>query len=195
MEFANQDEAKAWIIRNQFARRNISDVTRSRLALELKNMIAAQAKENLTTSTGGTIPRPLFNLTKAAPVNTREKIAEIAGVSGSNIYRVETVDAKAPESVKKAMEDGVISIHKAYKATKAAQKDPDVKRKLEITPAAQIPEALLTDMEETNRLIKRQGKIMDTWCMMARMDYSDDDYEIWLSDLSEDAIERQLEMS
>jgi len=36
---------------------------------------------------------------------TRKKIAEMAGVSHDTIHKIETVDTKAPEPVKQAMED------------------------------------------------------------------------------------------
>jgi ParB-like chromosome segregation protein Spo0J len=46
-EFADRAEAERWIILNQFGRRNLSAYDRSILALKLKPIVAAQAKENL----------------------------------------------------------------------------------------------------------------------------------------------------
>lgn len=45
-DFDTEDEVKEWIIRNQFGRRNISAYQRSKLALQLKTIIAGKAKEN-----------------------------------------------------------------------------------------------------------------------------------------------------
>ena len=45
-EFEDQEEVKQWIIKNQFARRNISAYQRSSLALKLKESIAKKAREN-----------------------------------------------------------------------------------------------------------------------------------------------------
>lgn len=45
-DFENEEEVKQWIIKNQFARRNISSYQRSILALQLKESIAKKAKEN-----------------------------------------------------------------------------------------------------------------------------------------------------
>lgn len=45
-DFDTEDEVKEWIIRNQFGRRNISAYQRSKLALQLKAIIAGKAKEN-----------------------------------------------------------------------------------------------------------------------------------------------------
>jgi len=44
MEFENRSEAKEWIIRNQFGRRNLSAYERGKLALALESEIAARAK-------------------------------------------------------------------------------------------------------------------------------------------------------
>jgi hypothetical protein len=48
MKFSSRDEAKQWIILNQFGRRNLSAYDRSILALKLKPLIAAEAKERMT---------------------------------------------------------------------------------------------------------------------------------------------------
>jgi ParB-like chromosome segregation protein Spo0J len=50
-EFASRDEAKQWIIRNQFGRRNLSDYSRGELALQLEELLAAQAKARQGTRT------------------------------------------------------------------------------------------------------------------------------------------------
>ena len=60
---------------------------RGELALKRKHIIAAKAKENLVTSTGGATPRPLQNSAKPA-IDTRAEIAKIAGVSHDTIARV-----------------------------------------------------------------------------------------------------------
>ena len=51
MEFDSRDEAKAWIIKNQFGRRNLSAYDRSVLALKLKPLIAEKAKKQQGTRT------------------------------------------------------------------------------------------------------------------------------------------------
>ena len=49
--FENRDDVKIWIIRNQFARRNLTLYSRGNLSLVLKPLIASKAKENLVTHT------------------------------------------------------------------------------------------------------------------------------------------------
>ena len=60
---------------------------RGELALKRKHIIAAKAKKNLVTSTGGATPRPLENSPKPA-IDTRAEVAKIAGVSDNTIARV-----------------------------------------------------------------------------------------------------------
>ena len=42
--FEDEDDAETWILRNQLGRRNLLDVERGRLALKLKDCIAARAR-------------------------------------------------------------------------------------------------------------------------------------------------------
>jgi ParB-like chromosome segregation protein Spo0J len=119
MEFADRSHAKEWIIRNQFGRRNLPPYVRVSLALELESTIAARAKENLHTSTGGANPQPLTTLSNPVePVNTRAEIAKVANVSEGTIAKVKTIKAKASEETKDKLAKGEISINKAYQETK-----------------------------------------------------------------------------
>jgi hypothetical protein len=188
-----------WIIRNQLARRNLSDAARIQIVSKYKDIISRQAKERQlsglkqfdNTSTDGTV---VANLTQRAEhKKTREVLADMAGVSPRTYTKAEQVYSQAPEPVKDAMRSGIVSIDAAHRATKEAKKDPVVKRKLETTSAERIKDIILIDMKETERRIKRQGKIMDTWVMMATLKYTEDDYEIWLSDMDDGCIGRQLE--
>ena len=72
-ENPSKDDLKIWIIKNQFARRNITSFQRADLALELEPLIAARAKENQGTRTDLTSVR---NLTEA---DTKKELAKIAG--------------------------------------------------------------------------------------------------------------------
>lgn len=141
-DFETEDEVKQWIIRNQFARRNIDKYQRSVLALQLKEMIAGRAKENQIASGGDrkseTAKSVLMNSSKplkdspvqmspqiqSERVNTRAEIAKLAGVSEQTIDRVEAIETEAPELIKQAARDNVVSINKAYEITKAVQDLP-----------------------------------------------------------------------
>lgn len=89
LDFADSDEVKIWIIRNQFARRNLSDYQRSKLALKLKPLIAGKAKANQKLSDGKGAQKSAD--LKVSPVETREELAKAAGVSHDTIKKVETI--------------------------------------------------------------------------------------------------------
>lgn len=117
-KFADREEAKAWIIENQFGRRNLSMYDRSVLALKLKPIIAKMAKKNQIAS-GGAVPQK-----SAKPIDTREHLANLAGVSHDTIHKVETIEAKAAPEVKQQIRSGKKSINQAYNEIR----DREVKR-------------------------------------------------------------------
>jgi ParB-like chromosome segregation protein Spo0J len=119
--FNNEDEAKEWIIRNQFGRRNLNAYDRSLLAERLKNVIAARAKQKQVQSGGDkksqnarSVPPKL-----AEPIlETREELAQIAGVSHGTISKVEKIEAQAIPEVKENVRHGDISINQGYELSK-----------------------------------------------------------------------------
>ncbi|MBZ0291876.1 MAG: hypothetical protein K8L99_04840, partial [Anaerolineae bacterium] len=122
--FESRDDVIVWMIHNQLARRNISTFVRSELALRMEHAIAAKAKENLVTSTGGANPQPLQNLAKAEPVHTRQTIADAAEVSHETLRKVKYVSEHAPDPIKQKARAGGLSTHRAYELTKAMEDAP-----------------------------------------------------------------------
>lgn len=78
-EFADRDEAIQWIILNQFGRRNLPMYERARLALRLKPVISAKAKERQQGGQGGVLLSQ--KSVEAKPVDTQKELAKIANVS------------------------------------------------------------------------------------------------------------------
>ena len=126
MSFTGRDDVKLWMIRNQLARRNITDAKRVTLNLMLKPVLASKAVENIrggdhgNQHTGGKVAT-LSNSTKLPEterLNTRSEIAKASGVSENTVHKVETVLKKADEPTKEKMLSGEISINKAYQAVK-----------------------------------------------------------------------------
>ncbi|ARC85669.1 hypothetical protein U732_1091 [Clostridium argentinense CDC 2741] len=195
-DFENEEEVKQWIIKNQFARRNISSYQRSILALQLKESISKKAKVNQSLAGGDkksegvkslsqkseeaikeneesvleTLPKAINNKGESLsstlaetenqkrkrveePINTREEIAKIAGVSGRTISKVETIEKEAPEVIKDAAKDNVISINKAYKITK------EVKDLEEEEKENKAEELLNKQYEEKAKQIDKESKI------------------------------------
>ena len=119
MTFDDRNEAKAWIIKNQFGRRNLSAYDRSVLALKLKPLIAEKAKKK--QSEGGGAVRQKSD---KAVVDTKKELAKTAGVSHDTIHKVERIEAEATPYVKAAVRRGDMSINKAYNTTFPKRQDP-----------------------------------------------------------------------
>ena len=120
--FGSKDAAKIWIIENQFGRRNLTAYDRSVLALALEPLYEAEAKRRMLA--GKADPTQKF-----AGGETREKLADIAGVSHETLRKVKTIEAEADKGNEAAIEarDALRSgesksIHGAYVAVTGDRK-------------------------------------------------------------------------
>lgn len=124
--FTDRDDAKAWIIKNQFGRRNLSAFQRSELAIVLKPLVEKEAKENLKTSTGGSNPQPFQKSDKAGkqPIHTDKELAKIAGVSHDTIHKTEVIKKEGTEEqVERARKGGKgNSINAIYNEVRGKEK-------------------------------------------------------------------------
>lgn len=109
LDFPSRKDAEAWIIRNQLARRNISNYVRAELALRLKPIIAEKAKEKQSEA-GGAVRQK----SDKAAIDTKRELAKAAGVSHDTIHKVEKIQARASEEAKQALRRGETSINKVY---------------------------------------------------------------------------------
>jgi N6-adenosine-specific RNA methylase IME4 len=120
--FEGRSHAKAWIIENQFARRNLSALQRSELALELKDVYAARAKERQRL--GGR--NKVRQICDEASGRTDEQLATIAGVSRATIRKVEAITRFATQSQRDRVARGDISIHRLHNEIMRARSKPSV---------------------------------------------------------------------
>ena len=127
-DFADRNEAKLWMIRNQLSRRNLPNFVRSELALKLKPVIAEIAKENQRM--GAEMTNTGLEISPKA-INTREEVAHAAGVSDNTIAKVEKIIESAPEEVKTQLRKGEMSINQAYKDIKNAERKANIQRQVE----------------------------------------------------------------
>jgi transcriptional regulator with XRE-family HTH domain len=107
--FDSRDDAKIWIIDNQRGRRNLSLYDSGILALRKKEILAKQAKENQGTRTD-----ILVTLPKSEPINTREQLADEAGMSGRTLDKIEKIHKESTPEIIQSIRDGDLTINKAY---------------------------------------------------------------------------------
>lgn len=118
MDFADMDEAKRWIILNQFGRRNLSAYDRSVLALKLKPIIAERAKEKETER------KTTYQKSEKSSlptVNTTKELAKVAGVSHDTIHKVETIQNSGDQKLINDVRSGETTINRAYQAIKGTE--------------------------------------------------------------------------
>lgn len=107
MTFDLRDDVKAWIIQNQFGRRNLSAYDRSVLALKLKPLIAKKAEQRMKA--GKADPDQ-----KSDEGMTSKQLGKVAGVSHDTIHKVEKIEEKATPEQKMQVRSGEKSINRVY---------------------------------------------------------------------------------
>jgi len=168
--FADRNEAKAWIINNQFGRRNLSAYDRSVLALKLKPLIAAKAKEKKIES-GGAVPQK----SAKPPIDTREELAKVAGVSHDTIHKVETIESKATPKTKQLVREGKLSINQAYNSVRPKRPDPVRQAKKEHEEYQEKKKNSIVDFEEAqidklNQTIIESALLQDVLTLLNKID-------------------------
>ncbi|GHU97983.1 hypothetical protein FACS1894211_00920 [Clostridia bacterium] len=157
--FDSEDDVLLWIMSNQLARRNLCDVDRVRVALKLKDLIAARARENKVI--GGEsfgVGKVRTNLSQPiSPLNTRRELAKISGISEGTLFKIEKVDNEAPAPLKAAM-GKTISIDKAARFNSLLKDVPESERD------AEAERLIMREFEEKEEQILREEKIAKTLC-------------------------------
>lgn len=118
-----------WIIRNQVGRRNTNLFQRVEVILKLKDKIATRAKENQQKG-GGAVRQK-----SAKPVNTRQELATMAGVSTDTVSKVDYILKNADVETITALRSGSsdVSINGFYKTLKGKE-TPEKPRPKRNTP-------------------------------------------------------------
>ena len=160
MDFDNIEDVKEWMINNQFSRRNLPLYERARLALKLQPIIEDRAKENLRKASAKTNASRWATLPKAIeeikPINTRKELSIQSGVGERTISKVEKIEEKAPEEVKRQLSSGEISINKAYQEIKKQEKKEKLEEKKQeykdrVEQASESKHSKKVDIENTDK--------------------------------------------
>ncbi len=112
-QFDSRSDVIAWIIRNQFGRRNLSMFDRGVLALRLKPILEEKAKGRQSLAGGDKKSAKSLMTNWSEPISqgtTRKALAEISGTSEGTIARVETIVTKGtPEQIERARKGEAVS--------------------------------------------------------------------------------------
>ena len=132
-DFKDRDEAMLWMFQNQLARRNLTDFQRIEMVRRFEQAVKARAKGRQGTRTylsdnpmekfpQGT-PVPLKSAQrnippKSAGSDSRDELAQMAGVGHSTYEQATAVLDNAPKAVVEAARNNELSINAAYQVTK-----------------------------------------------------------------------------
>ena len=108
MAFNNETEAKLWIVKTHMARRSLTAFQRVELVLPLEASFKAEALKRKSSGI-----RLYKNESERIP-NTRDILADMAGVSHSNVDKVKAILQIADKETLRRVRCGEISIHGAY---------------------------------------------------------------------------------
>ena len=104
MEFADRDEAKLWIIRNQFGRRNLDKWQRFDLAKSLEEIEKRKAKERMSDGGKG---KEIFPDLKG---QSRDAMGEKVGVSGKTYDKMKAIDESDDERLKQQVRNRIFAV-------------------------------------------------------------------------------------
>jgi hypothetical protein len=155
-----REEAKIWMLRHQFGRRNLPAHVRTELALQLRELIAAQAKRQQGTRTD----LCQNSGTGLTPLHTDREVAKLAGVSHDTVHKVRRLAKEADEPTKAALRRGERSIHAVHESLrpraasdKKAGAEPYTAPATQVTPTPMEPPSQRGIAE---RLIDLAGAIL-----------------------------------
>jgi ParB-like chromosome segregation protein Spo0J len=116
--FADRDEVKIWIIRNQFSRRNLNDFQRVELGLKLEPLLKKQAVQKQRAGGEDKVPQK-----SAKPIDVRQEVAKAAGVSHDTVGKVRKIVNSPVKELAHYTREGKVSINAAAKVAELPEKE------------------------------------------------------------------------
>lgn len=127
ISFSDEIDAKLWVYKNQLGKRNLTPYQRGEIALKMKPLIAAKAKENLKLSEGQGIKGSQISVD--LKVDTQKELARIAGVSHDTIAKIEMIEQEGDDGLKELVKSGELSINAAATTIKTEKKAAEQRKK------------------------------------------------------------------
>lgn len=112
-EFENEDEVVLWIKENALSQRNLTDFAKYEMIKSMEQDLKAIGLKHMGY-------KSMF--AEIETHNTRELLAEKAGMSSAQIAKAKELEEQAPENVKEELRAGKIKIGTAHKELKKKEK-------------------------------------------------------------------------
>lgn len=134
------------------------------------NATAAETENTVNVDTTQTI--------KEEKINVNKEIGDMIGVSERTVARYNTIQNKAPEAVKEALKNNVVSINAGYEITKKVEDVPQEEKE------EKGSELINQYVNKEFKRLEREKAISDNYdkaFLKARLlNIEDEDVEIWL---------------
>ena len=125
-EFTGRNAVQLWMLRNQLARRNLTDLQRIEIVRKCEDAVKAQAEKRMLAGKAD----PMEKYPKGR--TSRDELGAMAGVSGKTYEHATTVLDNAPASVIEATRKSELSINTAYEVTKLPKdKQTEISERIE----------------------------------------------------------------
>lgn len=124
MEFADINEAKMWMIRNQIGRRNVNAFVKCEMIMELEPAYRKEAEQRMYAGKKADERNPSKTFYQGQG-KTADTLAEIIGLSGVTYRKAKWLIDNAAERTKEDLRKGILSIHQAYTETRRILEDDD----------------------------------------------------------------------
>lgn len=112
-ELEDRNAVKVWMMKNQLARRNLTDFQRCEMVSNVSDAVKEEAKKRQGTRTDLLTSAENYAEVKK-PNRATDLLGKMAGVSGSTYEHALKVMEQGTEETKEALRRGEISINKAY---------------------------------------------------------------------------------
>lgn len=119
LSFDSREDAKIWIIKNQFGRRNLPIEVRVKLAFKLEDEIKAKAMERMLSGKKADPNQPVVQ------GSTDAELGKMAGVSRETIREARIIKKEGTEEQKKKFESGEKKIKTIYKEIRSPKKSKE----------------------------------------------------------------------
>ena len=163
MNFASRDDAKIWIIENQFGRRNLNAAQRIELALCKEEVLREQAREKLSRCGGDKTKAgaPFTKRTTSAeePISVHKAISEHANVGHGTLQRYMEIKNSGKPELLEQVQNGELKIGTAHRMLM-----PEIEKQLDqidimyANMQAQLP---LEDEEHNRNVIEQLEKLAE----------------------------------
>jgi DNA modification methylase len=123
-DFADRNNAKLWMMRNQLARRNLNDFQRIEITHKCEDAVKAKARERMEEGRNQYTDSPKEKFPEGK--QARDELGAMAGVSGKTYEHAVKVLNTASQETLDALRRGEMSINQAYNTIRLSEKKEQI---------------------------------------------------------------------